>query len=174
MKNIITKFGIYAGLIVGVWVVLLAAIGDSLNMDYGMLYGYTAMLLSFSMIYVAVKTYRDTYNGGYVSFGRAFRIGLGITLIASTFYVVVWLIEYHFFVPDFYDVYAARAAEKMQAEGATEAEIQAAGSQIASFRELAENPLIHALITYTEILPVGLLVSLIAALILKKKPLPAL
>lgn len=169
MKKIIIKFGLIAGLIIGIWVIFLGAMHDSMDIKYGMLYGYTAMLISFSMIFVAVKNYRDTYQNGTVTFGQGFKIGLGISLIAATFYVGIWLIEYYFFFPDFFDKYSEAMVKQMQTEGATQAAIESTKAEMMHFKELCKNPLINAAVTYTEILPVGLLVSLVTALILKRK-----
>jgi len=169
MKKVIITFGIIAGLIIAVWVIVLAALGGCMNWEYGMVYGYSAMLLSFSMIFVAVKSFRDKHNNGSISFGKAFQIGLWITLIASTFYVLTWLVYYYNFIPDFYDKYSAHMVSQMQSEGATATAIEAAKAEIANFKELAKNPAINALMTYMEIVPVGLVVSLLTALILKRK-----
>jgi hypothetical protein len=103
-----------------------------------------------------------------VSFGKAFRIGLYITLIASTFYVITWAIVYNFFLPDFMDVYTQQTLRGMAAT-ATPAEIQETTAEMAKYKEMYKNPLFFALLTYMEILPVGLIVSLITALILKRK-----
>jgi hypothetical protein len=134
-----------------------------------MLYGYTLMLLAFSLIFVGTKITRDKYNGGVISFGKAFRVGLYITLIASTVYVAVWLIDYYVFIPDFADKYGARLLATMKASGASQAEIAKQTAANASFSQMYKNPVFIVLLTYIEILPVGLLVSLISAWVLKRR-----
>ena len=102
MKKIILVCGLISGIIVSVFMVSsIAVCYSSSDFEGNMLLGYAAMLLSFSLIFVGVKNFRDKYNGGFVSFGKAFQIGLLITLIASTVYVIVWLIDYYLFVPEF-------------------------------------------------------------------------
>jgi hypothetical protein len=133
-----------------------------------MVFGYTIMLVAFSLIFVCVKTWRDR-NGGIISFGRAFRIGLSITFIASTIYMLGWMIEYYVFFPDFYDKCEIHVVAKLKAEGASEASIHAAAQKYEDIKQMIHNPIAHAAMTYAEILPVGLLVSLLAALILKIK-----
>lgn len=142
---------------------------SSMNFENGMIYGYASMLLAFSLIFVGIKNYRDKYNNGYVSFGKAFRIGLYISLIASTIYVGTWLINYFYFMPDFMDKYAAHVIERMKTSGATDAAIAEKTKEMADFKVLYQNPFINAAVTYMEILPIGLLISLIAAAILKRK-----
>jgi len=147
----------------------------SSNMDFekGMVYGYASMLLAFSLIFVGIKNYRDKYNNGLVSFGKAFRIGLYISLIASTIYVMTWLINYFYFMPDFMDKYATHVLDDLKASGATQAIIDKKTVEMAKFKVMYQNPFFNALVTYMEILPIGLLISLIAAAILKRKGNPA-
>jgi hypothetical protein len=170
MKKIVLVCGLIAGSIVSAMMIITMAIYTSTgNFENGMIYGYASMLLAFSLIFVGIKNYRDKYNSGIISFGKAFKIGLLITLIASTMYVVVWLINYYYFIPDFGEKYAAHMLEKLKASGASEIEMAKQTKEMASFSEMYKNPFFNALITYSEIIPVGLIVTFISSLILKKK-----
>ncbi len=169
MRKNIWQYGVISGIILAFGIFLTAAYHDQIDFDKSMYFGYAMMLLAFSLIFVGVKNYRDKYNGGSISFGRAFRIGLFITLIASTFYVASWLIDYYFFIPDFADKYAAHAIEKLKAGGASAAEISRQTIEMENFKTMYKNPFFNILLTYSEILPVGLLLSFISALVLKKK-----
>jgi len=170
MKKVILVNGVIAGLIVSVLMVVSAMYYKSSgDFENGMIYGYASMILAFAFIFVGIKTFRDRYNQGLISFGKAFKIGVLITLIASTFYVATWLIEYFYFFTDFADKYAESTLAKARAGGASEAELAKQSAEMKSLAEWYKNPFFNALITYTEILPVGLLVSLISALFLKKK-----
>lgn len=170
MKKVVLVNGIIAGLIVSVLMVAstlyFKSSGDHEN---GMIYGYASMILAFAFIFVGIKSFRDRYNNGLISFGKAFKIGLLIALIASTFYVATWLVEYFYFFPDFAEKYAEVELAKAKAAGATEAELAKQTAEMASFAKWYKNPLFNALMTYAEILPVGLLVSLVSALLLKRK-----
>ena len=170
MKKIVIVNGLIAGAIVAaMFLITMGLYHKDGNFDGGMWVGYASMLLAFSLIFVAIIRYRDKYNNGVVSFGKAFRIGLYITLIASTIYVVTWLVDYYVFIPDFADKYAAAILEKLKAGGATATEIAKQTKEMDSFKEMYKNPLMVVLFTYIEILPVGLLLTLIASLILKRK-----
>ncbi len=170
MKKIVLVCGLIGGLIVAAMLVITTGIYHaSGNFEGGMLIGYASMIIAFSLIFVGIKNYRDKYNGGIISFGKSFQIGLYITLIASTIYVITWLIDYYFFIPDFAEKYAAQMLDKLKAAGATEMEVAKQTKEMASFSAMYKNPLFNALITYMEILPVGLLVSLISSFILKRK-----
>lgn len=173
MKRIIWVYGIIAGLIVGGWLMIATAFIDHTKIENGMLYGYASMVLAFSMIFVAVKNYRDKHLDGYISFGKAFRIGLLITLIASTIYMLTWEVSFKYFVPGYMDEYTATTIDKLKQAGSSEAEIAAKTAEMKSFNEMYQKFFVRILFSYAEIVPVGLLISLICALILKKRPAAA-
>jgi hypothetical protein len=175
MKKIVLVHGLIAGAIVAaMFVITMGIYHKNGNFDGGMLVGYASMLLAFSLIFVAIIRFRDKYNNGIISFGKAFRIGLYITLIAATIYVVTWLIDYYVFIPDFADKYAAAMIDKLKASGAGLAEITKQTKEMDNFKEMYKNPVMVILFTYLEILPVGLLLSLVAAIILRRKVKPAI
>jgi len=170
MKKTVLVFGLIAGFIVSIFMVLtMANCIDSSNFEHSMWLGYTAMIIAFSFVFVGIKNFRDKNNGGAITFGKAFQTGLWITLIASTMYVTVWLVDYYFFIPDFMDKYSAHMIEQVKASGASAAELDKTVTQMASFKEMYKNPVMVILFTYLEILPVGLVITLISSLILKRK-----
>ena len=170
MKKNIFIYGLISGLIIAVLMAVnLAIVSTSGNFDNGLLIGYASMLIAFSMIFVGIKNYRDKYNGGVISFGKAFKIGLFMTLIASTIYVIVWLIEEHFFFPDFIEKYTAHEINKLQASGISAEKLASKTKELEDAKEMYKNPALKILMTYVEILPVGLIVTLISSLILKRK-----
>lgn len=173
MKKNIIIYGLTAGIVVSI---LMLSITNYIshckgNVDYdtSMLIGYASMLIAFSLVYVGIRNYRDKYNGGVISFGKAFKIGIMIVLIASTIYVVAWLIDYFFFIPDFMEQYSAHELDKLKASGASQIEIDKQTKEMANFARMYKNPFFNAMMTYVEILPVGLIVTLISSLILKRK-----
>jgi amino acid transporter len=170
MKKNNLVFGLIAGAIVSVIMAIgIATTYKSMDFDKGMVIGYASMLIAFSFVFVGIKNYRDKYNGGVISFGKAFKTGLWITLIASTVYVAVWMIEYPLFFPDFMDKYSEHMMEKIKTSGASVSEIEKQTAEMAYWGEMYKNPFFVILFTYFEILPVGLLVTIISALILKRK-----
>ncbi|MGH9457714.1 MAG: DUF4199 domain-containing protein [Thermoanaerobaculia bacterium] len=112
--------------------------------------------------------------GGTIGFGKAFQVGILITLISCACYVVTWQIYYYGFAPDFFETYAAFTIEKMASEGASAAEIERVRERMADFAELYRNPLVNAAVTFLEPFPVGLIVTLVSAAILRRRnPPPA-
>ncbi len=170
MNRTILVFGLIAGLIVSAFMaIMIYNFSKTSNFESGMWMGYASMIIAFSFVFVGIKSYRDKHNSGIITFGKAFKIGFFISLIASTMYVVTWLIEYYNFVPDFMERYSAHMLEAAKKAGATAAELDAKTAEMKMYAELYKNPLMVVLLTYMEILPVGLVVSAISALILKRK-----
>jgi len=173
MKKNIIVYGLIAGVVVSTLMLLsvnsISHREGNFDFNTSLLIGYASMLIAFSLVFVGIRNYRDKYNEGVISFGKAFKIGIMIVLIASTMYVVAWLIDYFYFIPDFAEKYAAHTIDKLKASGASQQEIDKQVKDMANFAAMYKNPFYNAMMTYIEILPVGLVVTLISSLILKRK-----
>ena len=173
MKKNIIIYGLIAGIIVSILMLFsinyISHVDGKVDYNTSLLIGYASMLIAFSLVYVGIRNYRDKYNGGVISFGKAFKIGITIVLIASTIYVVAWLIDYFFFIPDFMEKFSAQELDELKASGASQIEIDKETIKMANMVKMFKNPLFNAMMTYAEILPVGLVVTLISSLILKRK-----
>ena len=174
MKKNIIIYGLVAGIVVSILMLIttnyLSYCEGNVDYNTSMLIGYASMLVAFSLVFVGIRNYRDKYNEGVISFGKAFKIGIMIVLIASTMYVVAWLIDYYFFLPDFAEKYSTHTLDTLKASGASQIEIEKQTKEMANFVRMFKNPFFNAMMTYVEILPVGLIVTLISSLILKRKP----
>jgi flagellar biosynthesis protein FlhB len=170
MKKNILIFGLIAGLIASSMLIAMTVICyNSGKVEGNMLLGYTFMLVAFSFVFVGVKNYRDKFNDGVISLGKAFKIGLLITLIAATLYVVIWLICYYVFIPDFMEKFTALTINDLKAKTTDPVELKEQIEGIEFYKSMYGSPFGVILLTYMEILPVGLVISLITALILKRK-----
>src|SRR6186713_3103780 len=127
MKKNIIIYGLIAGIVVSILMLFsinyISHVDGKVDYNTSLLIGYASMLIACSLVYVGIRNYRDKYNGGVISFGKAFKIGVMIVLIASTFYVVAWLIDYYFFVPDYMDKYSAHMLDELKASGASQVKI---------------------------------------------------
>ncbi len=171
MKKLVLTYGLIAGAVVSAFMAIsmMSIADDPSKIGAGsMVVGYLGMLIAFAFIFVAVKNYRDKQNGGVVSFGKAFSIGLLIALIASVMYVITWSLVYKYHMPDFMETYCAEMIRQAKTS-MTGAELEAKIAEINKGKEMYSSPVGFTLITFSEIFPVGLLVSLIVALILKRK-----
>ena len=174
MKRTVLIYGLIAGAVVSLFMSVTMIISTSDEKVHtgasSMIIGYLGMLISFAFIFVAIKSYRDKQNNGMISFGKAFGMGLLIALIASTLYVVTWAIVYKNFLPGYMDKYCAAMIQEAKASLSGTA-LQAKIDEVNSAKEMYATPWGFTLFTYAEILPVGIVVSLIAALVLKRKNL---
>jgi hypothetical protein len=169
MKKVVITFGLISGAISCLHVAGTSLFIDQIGFDRGLVVGYTMIVLSFMLVFFGVRSYRDNVAGGQITFGKAFQVGILITLISCFCYVLTWEVLYYTVVPDFMDKYAAHEIAKVKSSGATEAAIQAQMAEMQRFKELYQNPAINAAFTFLEPFPVGLIVTFISALVLKKK-----
>src|SRR5580693_9347262 len=169
MKKIVLTFGLIAGLIVSVLMGGSLLLADKIGSHNSMVLGYTIMVASFLLIYFGIRSYRDNSLAGRISFGRAFACGILITLITTVCYVVTWEIIYFNFIPHFMDSYFAAQIHKVQSSGLDPATTAARVAAIQRSQQSYQNPLVNAAYTFIEPLPVGLLITLISAAILRRK-----
>jgi uncharacterized membrane protein YhaH (DUF805 family) len=167
MSRIILTFGVAAGLIVAVLMCLLLANAEQGSAATSHFTGYLIMLLALSLIFFGVKRLRDRDLGGVIRFVPALLAGLGISAVAGVIYVIGWEITLAVTDFAFIDSYSTAAVEAARAKGASAAEVEAAIAKMDEFRRQYANPLIRLPITFIEIFPVGLLISLISAALLR-------
>jgi hypothetical protein len=168
MKRIVLTFGLISGAILAVMMVATIPFMDRIGFEKGEIIGYTTMVLSFLMVFFGIRTYRDSI-GGKITFGRAFKVGILITLISCVCYVVTWEILYFNFMHDFMDKYGGYMLEKSKAAGASAEALKAQIEQLERARELYQNPFFNVAITFLEPFPVGLVITLVSAAILRKR-----
>jgi hypothetical protein len=171
MKRTVLVFGLLSGAVSAamMWLTLPLINRGTINFDNGLIIGYTAIFLSFVLVFFGIRSYRESH-GGTIGFGRAFGVGILITLISCAFYVASWEIMYFNFMPDHLDKYAAHAVAKAKARGASDAEIAGMTKQMADMKKLYANPAINVAMTFIEPFPVGLIVTLASAGILRRRP----
>lgn len=167
MGRIISVYGLIAAVIV--------VIGWSIGMLFvpeggaaGMVAGYLSMLVATSFVFVGVKRYRDTELGGVIRFWPAFWLGLGIAAVAALAYVLSWEVYMWKTGYAFMNEYMAGYLKDLKASGASAAEIAKQSAEMQKFARQYEQPLFRMLITLSEFAPIGLLVPLVSAALLRK------
>jgi hypothetical protein len=176
MKRLIIVYGLISGILVAgmMWATMPFLHNGAIDFNDGMFYGYTSMVIALSLVFFGIKSYRDNHSNGLITFGRGFKIGILISLIASVMYCISWEICYDTVFSDFGEKYSAHYIEHIKTSGATDAEIKVASEEIAKNFEMYKNPVIRFGMTLMEIFPVGLVVTLISAALLRRKEvLPA-
>lgn len=172
MKKTVLTFGLISGAILSLMMLATLPFIDKIGFDKGEIIGYTTMVLSFLLVFFGIRSYRETVGGGTITFGRAFSVGILITLISCVCYVVTWEIIYFKLAPGFAEKYANYMMEQLRASGASQQVIEAKLQEMKSFIAMYDNPLINAAISFIEPFPVGLIMTLISAAILRRKARP--
>lgn len=166
MGRIILVYGVIGGLIVAALMQLTFWLLPVHGGPLGMFIGFTTMFIAFSMILVGVRQYRDQHGGGVITFKRGALIGLGIALIASLFYVGSWETYLAVSGKDYMGEMTAKMLADAQATGDA-LKVAEAARQGAEWRAIYANPLSRMGMTLTEIFPLGIVVALVIALLVK-------
>ena len=171
MKSIVIKYGLIGGILVSVFMSINMFNMDfeSADMDMAEVIGYAGIFIALTSIFFGIKKVRDDQYNGSISFGKAFKVGFLIALIASTLYVVTWMVLSEVYFQDFGELYYNAEVDKIKNSGLSDTQIEEQIKGMQSFMEMYKNPIIKFFMTYIEILPPGILLSLIFAAVLKKK-----
>jgi predicted GNAT family acetyltransferase len=169
MKKTVVTFGLMGAGLMALMMFATIPFAEQIGFDKGIIIGYTTMVLAFMFVFFGIRSYRENVGNGQIGFGRAFAVGLLIMLIICASYVIAWEIMYYTLMPDFIDRYATYVGEKARAAGATQQAVEAQIQEMKSYKPLLDNPFTNAAITLTEPLPVGLVMTLISAALLRKK-----
>jgi hypothetical protein len=168
MKRTVWTFGLAVGGILSAMMVITLPFEASLE-NAGEIIGYTTMVLAFLLIFFGIRSYRDNIAGGSVTFGRALAIGALITALSSICYVATWELMYFKLAPSMAARFDAVAIEKAK-QGATSPEqIQRKTAETQRFLAVYKNPFMNSAITFLEPLPVGLVIALVSAGVLRRK-----
>ena len=169
MKRTVLTFGLIAGGILSLMMVITIPFHDAIGFDRAEVIGYASMVAAFLLIFFGVRSYRDSVAGGSISFGRAFGVGALILVVASVCYVLTWQVLYRTVASDYLAKYQEHVVAEERADGATQAEIDATVADMEKWARLYQNPAVNVAITFIEPMPVGLIMALIAAGVLSRR-----
>lgn len=169
MKKTIWTFGLIAGAILSIMMVVTLPFVDSIGSSTGEVIGYTSMVAAFLLVFFGIRSYRDNVRGGSIGFGRAFSVGILITVVASLCYVATWEVLYFKVYTNFDAKMVQASVDHARKAGKSEVEVQKVREQSEAFVKTYHNPLVNVAYTFIEPLPIGLIISLLAAGILRRK-----
>ena len=175
MKKTAITYGLLAGIILVAMFYLTMPPGREIDFERGEIIGYTTMIIALSMIFWAIRSYRNRNLGGSITFGTGFRVGILVTLVASMLYVAGWLFYFNFVDDSFVEQYTEYYIEKLEQSDKSPQEIETQKTEFLKSMELyQDNIFIMILYTFIEIFPLGLIITIIAALILRRRQPPAI
>lgn len=163
MGKVVLKYGLIAGAVLASVMLGSMPVQQQIGFEYGMLIGYTSMVLAFLAVHFGVHHYCDTVGGGSITFGRAFGVGLLIVLVATVCYVLTWELIFFQLAPEYGERMFAYSMEQMRAKGGTPAELAAQQRELEAFMVSYRNPLVNMAWTFIEPLPVGVAAALLVA-----------
>ncbi len=170
MKKDVLRYGLLSGLALAILLAVTTPFENHTNWRWGMVIGYTIMVLSFLIVFVGVKHYRDTECGGAISFGRALAAGMLMMLITCVCYVAMWEVMMATVEKNFTQEYTAVMVKRAQNSGLQGAALEAKIAEARKFEVMYSNPLYRMPMTLLEPLPVGIVMALVTAGILRRKP----
>jgi hypothetical protein len=169
MKKTVLSFGVISGLISAVAMMATVPFIHKINSDKGLIIGYTTMVLAGLLVFFGIRSYRENVSNGKLTFGRGFVVGLLISLLSNCFYVATWEVIYHQFMPDFAEKYSSQMVEHARSAGASQQKIDEIGRQAEQFARNYHNPAYNIGMTFLEVFPVFLAITLLSAAILRRK-----
>jgi len=169
MKKTVLTFGLISGAISAGLMLGTVPFADKIGFDRAEIIGYTTIVASALLVFFGVRSYRENASGGRLTFGRGFAVGILITLVSNVCYVAAWEVTYYKFMPDFADKYAAHMVERAKASGASEEQIEKKTREAQQFKEMYRKPVVNVALTFAEVFPIGLAVTLLSAAILRRK-----
>lgn len=169
MLKKILFYGLIAGLIAGVALsAIVIGFADN-ESSHSMVVGYLIMLVAFTAVFVGIKRYRDVDLGGVIRFWPAFGMGVAMSFIAGILYVAAWETSVAVTDMDFAGSYSASAIKQQKADGVSGEELAKFVAEMEKFKTQYADPLFRLPMTFIEIFPVGVLVSLVSAGLLRNR-----
>ena len=166
MSRTILTYGLLSGAVIIVGIIITILIGGGAPHSSVWL-GYLIMLVGLSSILLAIKQHRDKVLGGVIKFWPAVLIGLGVAVVASLAYVLIWEAYLALTHYSFMEQYVAATLAQKKAAGVSGAEYAKLVADLEAMKRSYANPLYRMPMTFTEIFPVGLLVTLVSAALLR-------
>jgi polyferredoxin len=150
-------YGLLSGCVIAAVIVSTTTMGRETAIFHTLWFGYLVMFVAMTFVFVGVRRYRDVEKGGVIRFLPALGMGLAIAVVATLAYVLIWEIylaaTHYAFIDEYF-------------KGNSPA--------VVTMRETYRVPLYRAGYTVLEILPVGLVVALVSAGLLRNpRLLPA-
>src|SRR3569832_1355032 len=161
-------YGSLSGLIIILVIMAgLFLIPEGSSFSHSLWFGYLVMLLGMTFIFIGTKRYRDVERGGVIRFLPAFGLGLAIAVVAGIIYVAVWETFLATTGYRFMDQFIAATIERHRAAGDSAAELARIAAEMDGMRQAYANPLVRMGMTFMEVFPVGFVVALVSAALLR-------
>jgi hypothetical protein len=160
-KSIILNYGLYLGIISVLVSLVLYATGNHLQPHWSV--SVLNAIIMIVMIVMGMKKFK-TDNGGFMSWGQAVKIGVGLTVVSTLIVIVYNLIFMNFIEPDFMNQMAAVQEQAWIDQGMTSEQIDGAKEMMQKF----QGPVISSAIGLVFAAFISFIISAIAGAIMKQ------
>lgn len=170
MKNTVIKYGLYGFITAFVLFFIALYFGQGLSFKTQELVGYASMVISLSFVYFGIKHYKNHELNGEISFKTAFIIGALISLFTAIGFGIMDIIYVTKINPDFAEQYLAYEFNLLDAR--TDLSLDEIKFEKLSLQKQSEafgSPIILFFIMTMMVFVIGVIISLLSALILHKK-----
>jgi len=168
MTRIVVIFGLISGAIAAALMWIMFAVMNTGILGHSLVLGYATMIISLSLVFFGVKSYRDN-NGGRITFFKGLQVGILISLICAVCYAASWEVYYRTSGGNFMAEYTVQYIADMKEKGASEDLIAKTQKDMADFAVMYQNFFVRFGMTLLEIVPVGIVVALVSAGLLRKR-----
>ena len=169
MKKRILTFGLISTVALAAMYVLMCLARQNGNSEISEILVYAGVVVLFTMVFVWIKSYRDNALGGFITFGKAFKVGILMSLASSLCYAIMWMILFNSIFKGFMEQHSVALMEKLKASGASVEEIAAKKEEMLKQAKLYGNPSSRVAIIFIQGFPVEAIMTLVASFVLKKK-----
>jgi hypothetical protein len=173
MKNSIIQYGLIGGIVVSVLflgpiVIDANSYMDPEKMRSGEIIGYSIMVLSMLSVYFGIRAYRKNYNKAEFSFLKGLAVGLQITVLANVIFYAANVLLYEVISPNFLAEFGTNYKQYIIDSVPDEASKLKVAREFESQASVLENSYLYALVMASSTFFIGIIISLISALVLKR------
>jgi hypothetical protein len=170
MKETVLKYGTISGLLMAILLFGSISLAPKIGFNTVGMILFFGKIAVFIPLYFGIRAYRQTNEGGILTFWKGFNVGILIVVISCVFYGISWDILYYWAAPDFPDRYFQDFIAQLKVHGALPKDITDAQTQFAESKKVLVNPFINAAYAFTDPLEFGIILTLAFVAILRKKP----
>ncbi|MRR20512.1 DUF4199 domain-containing protein [bacterium] len=169
-KRSIWKETLNYGIIMGLITVGISLVTYMFDLTFKTWVIWPSLLVGVLVLYFLLRSYRDHYNNGYITYGKSVGAGVVIQVYSAIIAAIYIYVLYAFIDPGLVDKSLAFQEEKLIARGMPEAAIDQALAMQAKMMK----PWFTALMSTLSSVFYGLILSLIVSLFIMKKGNPLL
>ena len=161
IKSIAYTYGIYLALVSIAGLVIMYV----LTLQKSWTISIVSLALTTLILVYGIKAYKHA-NNGFLTLGNAIKVGLAIAVVGGLISAIYAYVHYSYIYPEFIEMTKDEAYEQMMAQNPNLTEEQAQGAM--DIQSMFMNAGFFSLMSVLGSLFIGLIVSLIAGLIMKK------